>query len=98
MKKDVTRTEVIPVIVDGETRYAVMEVVKHKTGLGFVVYYGSQSQGGSTNDWKEDAEDQYNMFLMAHFLLGQIVSHAHPKGTSVQVGPAPEPPAKKATK
>ena len=71
---DPLRVEILPVEVGSETRYGVMEVRRYKTGLGYVVFYGNQSQGGNQHDWGTTAEETQNMRVMAGALLIQIAS------------------------
>jgi hypothetical protein len=68
------RIEVLTVEIDGNTVYGVMAVHRHKTGLGFVVHYGDQSQGGSPNDFGASEEEQRNMRVLAQALLDDIAS------------------------
>ena len=71
---DVVRREVLPVQVGGETRYGVMEVRRHHTGLSYVVFYGNRSQGGNQSDWGTTADETHNMRVMAEALLLLVAS------------------------
>lgn len=69
------RCEVISADVDGETRYAVMEVRPSENGVMFVVHYGPHSQSDGRT-WGMDEEERHNMKVMATALLLQLASRA----------------------
>lgn len=66
--------EVLPVEVNGETRYGVMAVSQHDAGLGFAVFYGSLTRDGSDSDWGSTGEDMRNMREIAGVVLSELAS------------------------